>query len=59
MDELIVLNDQEVAELVSFDENLRLIEQAFADYNRGELCMPVIREKIKKHNSFSASSRVI
>ena len=53
MNELIVLNDQEVAELVSFDENLRLIEQAFADYNRGEsYVMPVIREKIKKHNGF-------
>ena len=53
MNELIVLNDQEVAELVSFDENLRLIEQAFADYNRGEsYVLPVIREKIKKHNGF-------
>ena len=53
MNELIVLNDQEVAELVSFDENLRLIEQAFADYNRGEsYVLPVIREKIEKHNGF-------
>ena len=53
MNELIVLNDQEVAELVSFDENLRLIEKAFSDYNRGEsYVLPVIREKIEKHNGF-------
>jgi alanine dehydrogenase len=53
MNELIVLNDQEVSELVSFDENLRLIEKAFGDYNRGEsYVMPVIREKIEKHNGF-------
>jgi alanine dehydrogenase len=53
VNELIVLNDQEVAELVGFDENLRLIEQAFADYNRGEsYVLPVIREKIEKHNGF-------
>lgn len=53
MNELIVLNDQEVAELVSFDENLRLIEKAFGDYNRGEsYVLPVIREKIEKHNGF-------
>ena len=53
MNELIVLNDEEVAELVSFDENLRLIEKAFGDYNRGEsYVLPVIREKIEKHNGF-------
>ena len=53
MNELIVLNDEEVAELVSFDENLRLIEKAFGDYNRGEsYVLPVIREKIDKHNGF-------
>ncbi len=53
MNELIVLNDEEVAELVSFDENIRLIEKAFGDYNRGEsYVMPVIRERIEKHNGF-------
>ena len=32
MTEIMVLNDHEVASLVSFDENLRMIEQAFSDY---------------------------
>ena len=50
MAEIIVLNDQEVAELVSFDENLRLIEDAFRDYSLGKsYAYPVIREKIEKH----------
>jgi len=50
MAEIIVLNDQEVSELVSFDENLRLIEQAFADYSMGKShAYPVIREKIEQH----------
>lgn len=53
MNELIVLNDEDVEELVGFEENMRLIEQAFADYSRGEsYVMPVIREKINKHNGF-------
>lgn len=50
MSEMIVLNDQQVAELVSFDENMRLIEQAFGEYSRGKsYAYPVVREKIDKH----------
>lgn len=50
MTEIMVLNDQEVASLVSFDENLRMIEQAFSDYSLGKsYAFPVVREGIKKH----------
>lgn len=50
MAELIVLNDQEVASLVSFEENMRMIEQAFSDYiSNKSFAFPVIRENIKKH----------
>ena len=50
MAEIIVLNDEEVSGLVSFDENMRLIEQAFADYSMGKShAYPVIREKIEQH----------
>jgi len=50
MAEIIVLNDQEVAGLVSFDKNLLLIEQAFGDYSLGKSrAFPVIREKVEKH----------
>ncbi len=53
MAEIIVLNDQEVAELVSFDENLRLVEQAFSDFSLGKSHVyPVIREKVEKHGGF-------
>jgi alanine dehydrogenase len=53
MAEIIVLNDQDVAGLVSFEENFRLVEQAFSDYNRGEsFAFPVVREKIEKHGGF-------
>ena len=53
MAELIVLNDQEVAGLVSFDVNMRMIEQAFSDYSQGKsFAFPVIRESIKKHGGF-------
>jgi alanine dehydrogenase len=53
MAEIIVLNDQEVAGLVSFDENLRLIEQAFSDYSLGKShAYPVIREKVEPHGGF-------
>ncbi len=50
MAEVIVLDDLQVASLVSFDENLRMIEQAFGDYNRGKShAFPVVREEIKLH----------
>lgn len=50
MAEIIILNDQEVASLVNFDENMRLIEQAFSDYNQAKShVFPVIRESITKH----------
>lgn len=50
MTEILVLNDQEVASLVSFDENLRMIEQAFSDFSLGKsYAFPVIREDIEKH----------
>ncbi|HMM21864.1 MAG TPA: ornithine cyclodeaminase family protein [Selenomonadales bacterium] len=49
MAEVIVLNDQDVEKLVSFEENLKLVEQAFADFSRGKShVFPVIREKIAK-----------
>jgi len=50
MTEIIVLNDQEVAGLVTFEENLRLIEQAFSEYSLGKShAYPVIRESVEKH----------
>lgn len=50
MAEVIVLDDQQVASLVSFEENVRMIEQAFGDYNRGKShAFPVVREEIKRH----------
>ena len=50
MAEVIVLSDQDVEKLVSFEENLKLVEQAFADFNRGKShVFPVIREEVKKH----------
>ena len=50
MAEILVLNDKEVEQLVSFDENMRMVEQAFADYDAGKShVFPVIREEIKKH----------
>jgi alanine dehydrogenase len=53
MAEIIVLNDQEIAGLVSFDENLRLIEQAFSDYSMGKShAYPVIREKVEPYGGF-------
>lgn len=51
MAEIIVLSDQDVAGLVSFEENMRLVEQAFADYSDGKShVFPVVREEIAKHN---------
>lgn len=50
MAEIIVLSDQDVADLVSFTENMRLVEQAFADYNAGRShAFPVVREEVKPH----------
>ena len=51
MTDILVLTDQEVASLVSFEENLRMIEEAFGDYSQGQsYAFPVVREEIKKHN---------
>lgn len=51
MGQVILLNDQEVASLVSFEENMRMIEQAFSDYNQGKShVFPVVREPITKHD---------
>lgn len=51
MAEIVILNDQEVERLVSFDENLRMIEKAFSDYSLGKsYAFPVVREEIKKHS---------
>lgn len=46
-----VLNDQQVYELVSFEENMRWIEQAFVEFGLGQSqVFPVVREKIAKHD---------
>ena len=51
MAELWVLNDQQVAELVSFEDNMHWIEQAFVDLSLGKSQLfPVVREKIARHN---------
>lgn len=51
MAELWVLNDQQVAELVSFEENMHWIEQAFVELSLGKsLLFPVVRERIAGHN---------
>jgi len=51
MTEVVVLTDQDVEKLVSFSENLRMIEQAFGDYNTGKShVFPVVRERIETHN---------
>ena len=53
MPEIIVLNDKDVEDLVSFEDNLRMIERVFGDYNLGKShAFPVIREEIKKHKGF-------
>jgi alanine dehydrogenase len=50
MSEIIVLNDRDVEDLVSFEDNLRMIEQVFGDYNLGKShAFPVVREEIKRH----------
>jgi alanine dehydrogenase len=50
MAEVIVLDDQQVESLVSFEENVWMIEQAFGDYSRGKShTFPVVREEIKRH----------
>ncbi len=51
MTDILVLNDREVASLVSFAENLRMIEQAFSDYSLGRnAAFPVVREAIPKYD---------
>ncbi len=51
MAKVLVLSDQDVAGLVSFEENLRMVEQAFADHSAGKSrVFPVVREEIKEHN---------
>ncbi|NMC31546.1 MAG: ornithine cyclodeaminase family protein [Veillonellaceae bacterium] len=48
--EIILLSDQDVESLVSFEETMQLLEQAFADYQTGKsLVFPVVREVIKKY----------
>jgi ornithine cyclodeaminase/alanine dehydrogenase-like protein (mu-crystallin family) len=48
--EIIILKDQDVERLVSFEENMRMLEQAFADYQTGKShVFPVVREEITKH----------
>lgn len=50
MSEIIVLTDQDVARLVSFDENMWMVEQAFRDYSLGKsYAFPVVREEITTH----------
>lgn len=50
MTEIVILNDQEIASLLSFDENMRMIEQAFGEYSLGKsYAFPVVREEIVKH----------
>lgn len=50
MAEIVVLNDHDVETLVSFDENVRMIEKAFGDYNMGKShVFPVVREEVAKH----------
>ncbi|WP_371362226.1 Delta(1)-pyrroline-2-carboxylate reductase [Sporomusa rhizae] len=50
MSEIIVLTDQDVASLISFDENMHMVEQAFHDYSLGKsYAFPVVREEITKH----------
>jgi alanine dehydrogenase len=50
MADVVVLNDRDVEELVSFSENLRMIEQAFGDYTLGKShVFPVVREDIARY----------
>ena len=50
MADIVVLNDQDVEALISFSENLRMVEQAFGDYNSGRShVFPVVRENIATH----------
>ncbi len=50
MAEVLVLSDRDVADIVSFEENLRMVEQAFADHSAGRSrVFPVVREEIKEH----------
>jgi len=47
MTDVVVLNDQDVEMLISFSENLRMIERAFGDYSSGKShVFPVVREEI-------------
>jgi alanine dehydrogenase len=50
MANIIVLNDQDVEKLISFSENLDMIERAFGDYNSGKShVFPVVREAVTPH----------
>ncbi len=50
MAKVLVLSDHDVEGLMTFEENMRLIEQTFADYSQGKSSVfPVVREEIKKH----------
>ncbi len=51
MARVLVLSDRDVEGLMTFAENMELVEQAFADYSRGESrVFPVVREEIKNHS---------
>ena len=50
MAEVLVLTDQEIEELITFEETLEIVEKAFVDFYQGNSqVFPVVREEIKKH----------
>ncbi|MFZ7104707.1 MAG: ornithine cyclodeaminase family protein [Peptococcaceae bacterium] len=50
MAEVLILNDRDIEELVSFEEIMSVVEKAFADFQQGDSeVFPVVREEIKKH----------
>ncbi|WP_034421827.1 ornithine cyclodeaminase family protein [Thermanaerosceptrum fracticalcis] len=50
MTEVIVLTDQDVENLVTFEETMEVVEKAFADWTLSKShIFPVVREEIKKH----------
>ncbi|MFZ5943227.1 MAG: ornithine cyclodeaminase family protein [Bacillota bacterium] len=50
MAEVFILTDQDVEELITFEETMTMVEKAFADFQNGlSEVFPVVREEIKKH----------
>ncbi len=50
MAEVIVLRDEEIEGLVTFEETMEMVEKAFADFYQGHSSVfPVVREEIEKH----------